>query len=116
MTKHASVQTVAARQPSIAWNPTLQMPHLCWRIIVWDVEPQTMTNGGWHALAQRKRVPAHEIGPLAVGIVQSVEEKGGGRGQQVVDVLLQGINVLRGEKGCRAGQGLGEPMQGISSR
>ncbi len=38
----------------------------------------------------------HKVGALAVGVVQRVEKVGGGGGQQVADVLLQGVDVLGG--------------------
>jgi hypothetical protein len=54
-----------------------------------------MTNGGWDALPQAEGVPSDEVCALSEGVVEGVEEVGGGGGEEVVQVLLQRINVLQ---------------------
>lgn len=69
-------------------------PHLCWCIIVWDVEPQAVADGSGHALPQAEGVATHKVSALPVRVVQAVEVVGGGGRQQVLQVLLQGVDVL----------------------
>lgn len=74
----------------------LGLDHLGRCVVVRDVEPQAVGDGGGLALAPGEGIAAHEIGALGVGIVQGVEEIGGGGGQQVADVLLQCVDVFAG--------------------
>jgi hypothetical protein len=60
-----------------------------------------------HALPQAERVAPHKVSALPVGVIQGVEEVGRGGRQQVLQVLLQGVDVLwaRGsEDGGQDGQ------------
>lgn len=68
--------------------------HLRGCIIVWDVEPQPMADSCGHTLPQAEWVAAHKVCALTEWVIQSVEEVGRGWRQQVLQVLLQGIDVL----------------------
>lgn len=53
-----------------------------------------MGYGSGLALTHGEGVPTNEVCALAVGIVESVEEIGGGRGEEVANVLLEGVDVM----------------------
>ena len=55
----------------------------------------TMRDGCRGALPHAERVAANKVGALGKGVVQGVEEEGGGWRQQILDVLLQGVDVCR---------------------
>ena len=69
--------------------------HLSGGVIVRDVEPQPMADSRRHAFPQAEWVATDKVGPLPVGIIQGIEEVWGGWGKQVLDVLLQGVDVLQ---------------------
>jgi hypothetical protein len=60
-----------------------------------DVHPEAVGDGSGDSLPERERVPSDKVGALAVGVVEGVEEVGGGRGEEVEEVLLQGIGDQR---------------------
>jgi len=53
----------------------------------------------------------HKVGAVRVGVVQRVEEVGGGRGQQVAYVLLYGIDGLR--VGWEVGGGVRDELHSV---
>jgi hypothetical protein len=63
-------------------------------IVVWNVEPKPGRNNSWDTLTKAVGVPTNKIGANTVRVVQSIEEKWGGRAQEVLDVLLKCIDVL----------------------
>lgn len=67
---------------------------LCWCIIIWDVEPETMRNSSWNTLTETKRVSTDKICTFSERIIQGVEEKWGGWAKKVLDVLLKGVDLF----------------------
>jgi hypothetical protein len=50
------------------------------------------SSGG--TLPKAEGVSTDKVCSFTVGVIQGVEEKGGGRAEEVLDVLLKSINVL----------------------
>jgi hypothetical protein len=67
----AAAAAAAAPRQLVAPTPLLlllhHLAHLCGSVIVWDVEPQPVADGGWHALTQTEGVAAHKVGALPAG-------------------------------------------------
>lgn len=63
-------------------------------IIVRDVQPQTMRDSSRSAFTEAERIASDKISTVSVRIIQSVEEKWGRRGEQVLYVLLKCIDLL----------------------
>ena len=53
-----------------------------------------MRNSSWDTLTKAVGVPTNKIGANTIRVVQSIEEKWGGRAHEVLDVLLKCIDVL----------------------
>lgn len=54
-----------------------------------------MRDGSWHPLPQAEGVAPHKVCTISVWVVKGVEEVGRGWGEQVLQVLFQGVDVLR---------------------
>ena len=50
-----------------------------------------MRERSWHALPQREGIAANKVASAAVWVIERVEEEWRGRGDEVADVLLNGI-------------------------
>lgn len=74
--------------------PLAGLDELRGRVVVGDVQPEAVGDGRGCALPQAEGVPSHKVGAIAVGVVQGVEEVGGGRGEEVLDVLRQRVDLL----------------------
>lgn len=70
------------------------LDELCGGVVVWNVEPETVGDGGGGALAQAERVPTDEVGALPVWIVEGVEEVGSRRAEEILYVLLEGVDLF----------------------
>lgn len=53
-----------------------------------------MRNSSFDTLTETKRVSTNKVRTFTVRIVQGVEEMGGGRGEEVLDVLLKCIDLF----------------------
>jgi hypothetical protein len=74
--------------------PLTGLDHLCGGIIVRDVEPQAVGYSSGGTLPKAEGVSTDKVRTFTVGVIQGVEEKRGGRAEEVLDVLLKSINVL----------------------
>lgn len=45
-------------------------------VVVGNVEPQAVRNGGWDSFPEAKRVSAHKVRPIPKRIVEGIEEEG----------------------------------------
>lgn len=63
-------------------------------IVIGDVEPEAMRNGGWNTLAKAERISANKIHTLGVRVIEGVEEIGSRWREEVFNVLPKGIYVL----------------------
>nr|GMC67379.1 hypothetical protein Ccrd_022478 [Ipomoea batatas] len=68
--------------------PLQRLNELRGRIIIRNVEPETVRHGGRNPLPETERVAAYEIRALPVRLVQSVEEKRRRWTEQILDVLV----------------------------
>jgi hypothetical protein len=83
--------------------------HLCGCIIVGYVEPQPVTDGCRHPLPQTEGVATHKVCSLPIWVIQGVEEVGCCRREQVLQVLVECVDVLR----VRTTEG-GAKQQGVA--
>nr|GLL18775.1 hypothetical protein Ccrd_022478 [Ipomoea trifida] len=74
--------------------PLQRLDELRGRIIIRNVEPETVRHGGRNPLPETERVAAYEIRALPVRLVQSVEEKRRRWAEQILNVLFKRINIL----------------------
>jgi hypothetical protein len=81
-------------QNAIPLIPLLGLDQLCGSIIVRDVQPQAVGDGGVSTLPEAEGVSTHKVSTLTVGVVQGVEEERGGWAEEVLDVLLKSIDIL----------------------
>lgn len=61
-------------------------------IVIWNIQPKAMRDCRGHTLSQAERVTADEVSAVSVGIIQSIEEEGGGRLVEVDGVAFQGVD------------------------
>jgi len=72
--------------------PLERLHELCRRIIIRDVEPEAMRNRSRHTLTQAERVSTDEICTFRVRVIQGVEEEWSGWAEEILDMLLEGID------------------------
>ena len=89
-----SIADQHCEQNAVPAVPLTRLDHLCGSIIVRDVQPQAVGHSSWGTLPKAEWVSTDEIRTFAVGVVQGVKEKRGGRAEEVLDVLLESIDVL----------------------
>lgn len=70
------------------------LDHLSGCIVVGNVEPEAVGDGGWTPFAPREGVASYEVGSFSIWVVESVEKVGGGGGEEVLDVLFEGVDVF----------------------
>lgn len=72
--------------------PFKRLHELCRGIIIRDVEPEAMRDRSRYTLTQTERVSTDEICTFRVRVIQRVEEKWSGWTEEILDMLLEGID------------------------
>ncbi|PKI55359.1 hypothetical protein CRG98_024269, partial [Punica granatum] len=53
-----------------------------------------MGDGSWYTLTEAEGVSSDKVRPISKRVIEGVEEEGRGRGEEVLDVLLERIDGL----------------------